>query len=316
MATKNIKKINEYLEEEGNSIKVRGKWYEYEIKNFNGDLIQFNCKLSKSIMFDLIVEKSIKIFLENENVEVVGDGVVLDEVPEEERPDIFADMSTIEAYLDIVLSDKIEFKNMNSLIVGGPTSIGKSEKIDRILKEKNVPYFMVKGYSTAFGLFNFLKNHSNDLIVFDDTDSIWQDVTALNVLKAALDSKHERHIHWNSGDDEDSFIFTGKIIFISNINFYKQKSKMPHIAAVLSRILFVQVTDEREQMLLYIKSIAEEMEASKQTRDFVSNYLDTIKASVDLRLFLKLAAIAKYCEFDQNKFEILSRSVVKAQRLK
>ena len=83
-------------------------------------------------------------------------------------------------------------------------------------------YIMIKGYSTAKGLFRTLYENRNRVIVFDDCDSILKDIVALNLLKAALDSYDVRRITYNADIKDDdlprTFEFTGGIIFISNMS--------------------------------------------------------------------------------------------------
>jgi hypothetical protein len=80
---------------------------------------------------------------------------------------------------------------------------------------------VIKGYSTAKGLFRELYENRDSVIVFDDCDAVLKDPVALNLLKGALDSYDKRVISWNADfrdeDLERSFQFTGRVIFISNI---------------------------------------------------------------------------------------------------
>jgi hypothetical protein len=82
-------------------------------------------------------------------------------------------------------------------------------------------FTMVKGYSTAKGLYRTLFENNKAIIVFDDCDAVLKDPVALNLLKGALDSYGKRVISWNADmRDEDlprSFNFEGRVIFISNM---------------------------------------------------------------------------------------------------
>ena len=82
-------------------------------------------------------------------------------------------------------------------------------------------FVVIKGFSTAKGLFKLLYENRNSTIVFDDCDSILKDPDALNLLKGALDSYDTRYISWNTSFSDDSlprmFQFTGGVIFISNL---------------------------------------------------------------------------------------------------
>lgn len=84
---------------------------------------------------------------------------------------------------------------------------------------------IVKGFSTAKGLYRTLYENNGKLIIFDDCDSVFRDKNAVNILKGALDSYEERWVSWNAearpGDRNPlpkKFLFTGRIIFISNLN--------------------------------------------------------------------------------------------------
>ncbi len=83
-------------------------------------------------------------------------------------------------------------------------------------------FTMVKGFSTAKGLYRTLFENNKSVIVFDDCDAVLKDPVALNLLKGALDSYGKRIISWNADmRDEDlprSFNFEGRVIFISNMD--------------------------------------------------------------------------------------------------
>ena len=83
-------------------------------------------------------------------------------------------------------------------------------------------FTMVKGYSTAKGLYRTLFENNKSIVVFDDCDAVLKDPIALNLLKGALDSYGKRIISWNADMKDDdlprSFEFTGRVIFISNMD--------------------------------------------------------------------------------------------------
>lgn len=175
----------------------------------------------------------------------------------------------------------------NSLIIYGGPGIGKTYVVNKTLEQeglsKGTDYIVVKGRITTVSLYKTLYMHRNDgkIIVFDDTDSIWGDKDAANMLKAALDSYDERKISWYSNrtvnvslmspeekeefnDRVDlkiksepekpiklpsEFIYDGRIIFISNLT----KDKFDE--AVLNRSAKIDMTLTTEQIFLRIKSI-------------------------------------------------------------
>jgi hypothetical protein len=121
-----------------------------------------------------------------------------------------------------------------SVVVTGPGGLGKTHTVQAALTAaglkdasdmnnygKDGLYRVIKGYSTAKGLFRELYENRDSVIVFDDCDAVLKDPVALNLLKGALDSYDKRVISWNADfrdeDLERSFQFTGRVIFISNI---------------------------------------------------------------------------------------------------
>jgi hypothetical protein len=118
-------------------------------------------------------------------------------------------------------------------------------------------YRIVKGSVTTSGLYELLFRERNSLIVFDDCDSVFKTEDSVNILKGALDSEPEREIsrinnryfetdnmtmndilanyegkpsladnpssynEKNKGKYPQSFTYTGRIIFISNLSIDK-----------------------------------------------------------------------------------------------
>jgi hypothetical protein len=147
-----------------------------------------------------------------------------------------------------------------SAVISGSGGLGKSYSVRKALLESglrdmsvavtsdNAPmnrskgFVVVKGYSTAKGLFRTLWENNDGVIVFDDTDSILKDPVALNVLKSALDSYDTRIISWNADMRDDdlprSFIFTGRVIFVSNL----PESKIDQAIRSRSAVIDVSMT--------------------------------------------------------------------------
>lgn len=98
-------------------------------------------------------------------------------------------------------------RDVTTLEVGETLPAGKS-------------YRLVKGFSTAKGMYRTLYENAEGIVVFDDCDSVLGDANALNILKGALDSFSRRVISWNTSRDDDEiprwFEFKGSIIFITN----------------------------------------------------------------------------------------------------
>ena len=144
-------------------------------------------------------------------------------------------------------------------------------------------YTMVKGYSTAKGLYRTLFELNNSVIVFDDCDDVLKDPTALNLLKGALDSNGRRIISWRADfRDEDlprSFEFTGRVIFISNLD----QSRIDQ--AIRSRSMMIDLTMTDDQKI-------DRMEYIAKSEDFMPEFkaVDKLEA---LGLIRNLKSTAK-----------------------
>jgi hypothetical protein len=185
-------------------------------------------------------------------------------------------------------------KAANSLIItGAQGGTGKSftvvNALTKLLGSPDGPeakwrYFK-GGKTSPLGLYTTLFINRDEVIVFDDSDSIFQSEDTVNMLKSALDTSEPRKVSWNSGatqnvlkltdsekrelynkiddaymDDPSSvgskdlklpseFNFKGAVIVITNIP--KDKLNQP----ILSRSYVVDVTLRREDLMLRIKTI-------------------------------------------------------------
>ena len=142
-----------------------------------------------------------------------------------------------------------------SLVITGGAGLGKTYLVKKTLTDMGLEeakqFVHFKGRATAAGLFVTLYENSDKIIVLDDCDSVFKDMDAVNMLKAALDSYDTRKLSYIStkplkdayGDPVPRhFEFTGKIIFISNIS----QSKLDD--AIKSRSFVSDISMNTKQM--------------------------------------------------------------------
>jgi hypothetical protein len=130
-------------------------------------------------------------------------------------------------------------------------------------------FTMIKGFSTAKGLYRTLFENNKSIVVFDDCDAVLKDPVALNLLKGALDSYGKRIISWNADMKDDdlprSFEFTGRVIFISNMD----QDRIDQ--AIRSRSMMIDLSMTLDQKI-------DRMEFIAKSDEFLPEYDATIKA--------------------------------------
>ena len=211
--------------------------------------------------------------------------------------------------------------DVKAMIVSGPPGVGKSFGVEKVLgkhdtiaalADRPAKYQVVKGAMSAIGLYCKLFNYADkdNVLVFDDCDSIFADELSLNILKAALDSKKTRTIHWNTDSFKlrnegvpDSFEFKGSAIFITNLKFDKAKGKIrEHLMALESRCHYIDLTiDTDREKMLRIKQITRDgmLNEHKFADDLVQEIIDFVDINknrlreLSLRTVLKVADLAK-----------------------
>ncbi len=212
-----------------------------------------------------------------------------------------------------------------SLVLTGMAGVGKTHLVKETLKgmglTESSDFVHFKGRTTAAGLYITLYNNSSKIIVFDDCDSVFKDDDAVNILKAALDSYDTRRISYISSKplkDEwgnplpSQFEFTGRIIFISNIN----QSKLDE--AIRSRSFVADITMNTTQMFQRMEQLMDSMERSiplpaKQKALEIMKSLDSKYAGIEvnLRSFIKAARICAM-GFD-NAEEMVAEQIIAAE---
>jgi hypothetical protein len=175
-----------------------------------------------------------------------------------------------------------------SAVITGEGGLGKTYTVTKTLEShgykdiSDLAYFqvgsivntrkcftMVKGYSTAKGLYRTLFENNKSIVVFDDCDAVLKDPVALNLLKGALDSYGKRIISWNADMKDDdlprSFEFTGRVIFISNMD----QDRIDQ--AIRSRSMMIDLSMTLDQKI-------DRMEFIAKSDEFLPEYDATVKS--------------------------------------
>jgi hypothetical protein len=209
--------------------------------------------------------------------------------------------------------------DVRAMIVSGPPGVGKSHGVEQVLDRYALmeslgagkQHEVIKGATSAIGLYCklFKMADKGKVVVFDDCDSIFADELSLNILKAALDSKKNRYIHWNTDSFKlrnegvpDSFKFEASAIFITNLKFDKVKGKLrEHLEALESRCHYMDLTiDSDKDKILRIKQVVQDGMLDKykladEVKEEIMDFIDINKGrlrELSLRTVLKVADLA------------------------
>jgi hypothetical protein len=210
--------------------------------------------------------------------------------------------------------------HIRAAIVSGATGCGKTHTLETYLSRAQddglIEYQSVRGTMSGICLYKKLYECSNEgqILVIDDCDRIFEDLDALNILKASLDTSKRRKVHWNkqSRDLENEgvpnmFEFNGAVVFITNIDFSSEieaeKKMTPHYKALMSRCLYFDlgIHSKREvlvrigQVIFDDKFLAEHDITRGQAKEMIrwlTENLSKIRV-LSIRSILQLISLVK-----------------------
>lgn len=263
-------------------------------------------------------DRNIKIKVAGpEGYELVGQDVKTTEREESDAEIVERIRERFEMLKD--MTKAVKKGDVRAMIVSGPPGVGKSHGVEEVLDRYQTmtnlgagkSFEVIKGAMSPIGLYCklFKMADKGKVVVFDDCDSIFQDELSLNILKAALDSKKTRTIHWNTDSFKlrnegvpDSFKFEASAIFITNLKFDKVKGKLrEHLSALESRCHYMDLTiDTEKDKMLRIKQVVSDgmldaYKLSSEVKDEIVDFCDINKnrlRELSLRTVLKVADLA------------------------
>jgi hypothetical protein len=213
---------------------------------------------------------------------------------------------------------------VKGLVISGPAGVSKSHTVEEALAAtlgaqakltgQEPKYDIFKGYTSAINLYCLLYRYSNEgsVLVLDDADSALYDEDSLNLLKAVLDTKKVRRVHWGTNSVilekegiPTSFEFKGGIIFITNIKWDNAKSHRiaNHLQALMSRVHYININiNTLRERIIHINNVAlgsDMLDEYSFTKAEKVEILDFLIANVnrlhtvDLRTVIKCSDLAK-----------------------
>jgi hypothetical protein len=199
----------------------------------------------------------------------------------------------------------------NALFLCGRGGIGKTQTVEDELSKAGLRdgdgYFKNAGSASPIGIYTTLYANRKDIIVFDDSDSALNDQEGRNLIKAATDTKKVRKISWNKKssviipanqfeemvDESDdglpadkngnpvypnSFEFTGRVIFISNLTL----NKLDPDGALRTRGYIIDINPTDAEVIDYMEKIAPNIKLEgnvKLPKESINEVIDVIRQS-------------------------------------
>ena len=169
------------------------------------------------------------------------------------------------------------------------------------------------GKITNLSLYGMLYRASEKgrILFLDVCDTFLEDVTGVNLLKAAMDTKPSRRINWESSSSllnklnvPTGFDFQGSVILISNISFGSSGGKIgTHLAALKDRSFTLTIANDSSESLFkqlcfmvmkkdLLSSFSLSASQIQDILKYVENNMESIP-KISLRLAIKLAQLVK-----------------------
>ena len=209
--------------------------------------------------------------------------------------------------------------NIRSLVVSGAPGVGKSFTVENILSNSEIPYEIISGGISAVHLYKlgYRMRKPGSVIVLDDSDAIFTDEEAINILKAMCDTSSVRKVSWlkdsptlRQEDDQvpTDYDFEGSIIFISNLDFsaYLEENRnkfSQHFEALISRAFYLDLRlHKRDEIAVWINHVARSAniflregiteDQGNQALAFISTYRHQIRV-LSIRTLVHLTKLIK-----------------------
>lgn len=151
-------------------------------------------------------------------------------------------------------------KHSHALFVfGSQGGLGKSRTILRTLEAEGVTPVLINSHITPLALYTTLYVHREEQVLFfDDTDSMFTSMAHLGLLRSALWGQGQRVVTYNSSqlaaDLPSSFEFSSRMIFAANVIPKKNDA----FKAVLSRCDQFELSATNGEIIDLMRSIAAE----------------------------------------------------------
>lgn len=199
--------------------------------------------------------------------------------------------------------------DIRCLVASGSPGIGKSWDLLKTLEDV-IPgdYEVIEGGDVSpvqLFMAGYRNREVGQVLVFDDSDGVFQKDECCNILKKLTDSSPTRRLTYmktspvlEAEDVPNEYVMRGSVIFLSNLNFEKMASgtdrRAQHIAALNSRALPLDLrihTQRAKYVWVKHKAVTAILPSMNVTSEVQSMVLDYIDKYYDRMKILSLRTI-------------------------
>lgn len=136
----------------------------------------------------------------------------------------------------------------------GRPGTSKTYTVKEELEQMTAPSVIRNARMTPMGLFEYLYEHPEHVVVLDDIATLFKQPPALQILMAALDGDpmKPRKVTYKSKDKDLEFYFSGGIVAISNLPLAND----PLANAVSSRVVLLEHEPTDEELAAFMRKLA------------------------------------------------------------
>ena len=212
-------------------------------------------------------------------------------------------LDIIKKYIKMVGVGKME-----ALIIHSKAGLGKTYTILNTLKEAKIDFKYLSGYMTPLGLYRYLYENRDKIIVLDDVEGLLTNEISIAIMKSALwKAGDTRTVCYDStakqlGKTPKSFEFTGQIVLLTNEVGANKTSE--NYKALLSRTTTFELVYTFDQIIAQSKKIIEKRKLTNPQKEKVLEILEKIDSSFTFN-FRELDRLIKFVEFDIESAETM-----------
>ncbi|QDT91724.1 hypothetical protein [Gimesia algae] len=146
----------------------------------------------------------------------------------------------------------------NGMYLHGRAGTSKTHTVCSTLDTLAVNYAYSNGHLTPIGLFDLISENRDRVIVLDDVSAIFNQPIALQLLMAALGSRHDesggRYVRYKTAKGDVVVDFTGGIICISNLPLKGHHNEI--LSALNDRVFVINFEPKDEQIIALLEMLA------------------------------------------------------------